>query len=341
LLDSEPRRLCGRPLRDLVHVDWRRRLADLRRDDYSSVLAAIEGADPTRPGEFVRITACPFGEDGERSEMLLVMISSLSSDSHTHTDFLLHNLAHTLRTPIQLVRGALGRTIADLPRVPPEEMEGRLRRIRAEATRLEHAVDLNLQVGRDLIERGEEPTTFSLARFVLDEVVGGYADLAPGELAPVVKTSRAKLRQFRELGGYALVEAEDAGDALAHRAPLEVMLREVVENALHYARVDGPPPRVVVRGAGAHLAVEVVNEVEREELERHEEGLARESQGLSCVRFLSVRYGHPFHIEIDRARGACVATVEVRRSPAAADFNHHASQHADLHEPGRVARRPG
>jgi signal transduction histidine kinase len=343
LLGTEPRLLCGKALRDLVHADWRRRLADVRRDDYSSVLAAVEGGDPSRPGEFVRITACPFGEDGERSEMLLMMISSLSSDSHTHTDFLLHNLAHTLRTPIQLVRGALGRTIADLATVPDDEVEGRLRRIRAEATRLEHAVDLNLQVGRDLIERGEEPARFSLARFVQDEIVGGYGDLSPNELAPVVKTSRAKLRRFRELGGYALVDVREEGEVEAHRAPFEVMLRELVENALHYARADGPPPRVTVRGAGSRLAVEVTNELEAEDLQRHDEGLARESQGLSCVRFLSVRYGHPFHIRIARELGACVATIEVQRSRAALDGvkQKDGVRHANKDEAGRMARRPG
>jgi signal transduction histidine kinase len=327
LFGGRPAELCGRRLASLVHPDWRPRLDDVRRDDYSSVLAAAAGGAVGRPAGFVRITACPFGDaaeetDGAPAEMLLMMVSSLSSDSHTHTDFLLHNLAHTLRTPIQLVRGALDRVALDLAgpaEFDPRDALDRLRRARAEATRLEHAVDLNLQVGRDLIERGEAPERFELGAFVRDEVLGAYVELAPEELAPVVRATRAKLRGFRERGGaYVAFDAAPGAapiDVLAYRAPLKVMLRELVENALHYARAAGPPPSVTVVDDPGGPRVRVENEVDPAEVERHEAGLVRESQGLSCVRFLSVRYGHPFRIGFERGRGRCVATVEMGRAP--------------------------
>ncbi|MEM7308474.1 MAG: hypothetical protein AAF682_17465 [Planctomycetota bacterium] len=317
LFGRSPRDLCGQPLSQLVHPDWRRRLDDVARDDYSSILAAVERGDASsRPGEFVRVSSCPFGEGQEDSEMLLMMVSSLSGDSHTHTDFLLHNLAHTLRTPIQLVRGSLGRVLADLGQVRDEELRGRLSRLRAEATRLEHAVDLNLQVGRDLIDRGEAPVSFRLGRFLDEEIVGGYECLDARELAPVVRSSRQKLRDFRDRGGLFRVDVEEDAVVEAHRPPLEVMLRELLENALHYAASEAAPPLIAVRAhVDGRVAVVVENRVDADELDRYEEGLLRESQGLSCVRFLSVRYGHPFDIRIDRERCCCVATLLVQRSP--------------------------
>ena len=88
------------------------------------------------------------------------------------------------------------------------------------------------------------------------------------------------------------------------------------------------------------LVVGVENEVEPEELDHHAAGLTRESQGLSCLRFLSVRYGHPFRIAIDRERGVCLAELRLECRGLEEPNHHEDEEGAEGSGAGRVDRHP-
>jgi two-component system phosphate regulon sensor histidine kinase PhoR len=254
LTDAQGRLVLVNPAaRRILGVDaaavGRHVLEIVRHPDVATMLqAALEGRGPTRaelvlpraPDRTYLARAEPLSAPGGPGALLVWHdITDVKRVDRVRRDFVA-NVSHELRTPLTAIRGAV-EALQDTDAGSPEQAHF-LDMIARHTHRMERLVQDLLRLAR--LDAGQErlaPTPCALA-----PLIAGVA----AELEPLIAAKRQRL---------AVDLAPEAETATADAAKLHDVLRNLVENAAHYAP-EATTITVAARRAPAGLVLTVADE---------------------------------------------------------------------------------
>jgi len=300
---------AGRPYVEVIrHPDIAALLGSaLRREPVASRELTLS-RDASRT--FVaRAAAVASGSDGG-AVLVLHDITDLRKAGQIRQDFVA-NVSHELRTPLTAIRGYV-EALLDEPRLGTEA-RGFLEIIGRHTARMERLVKDLLRLARlDARQEPLERTRCSL-RDAFDAVL---ADLAP----------QVEARHHR----VSIDIPADATDADADGGKLHDILRNLVENAVHYSPAEsdirlaserhGGAVHVVVTDSGPGIPPNDITRVFERfyRVDKSRSGPGGTGLGLSIVKHLVEL--HDGHVSVaNRAEGGAVFTVMLPDTPATAD----------------------